>query len=77
VTLTIGVDVGGTNTDAVMLHNDAVLAWHKTPTTPDIQSGVEGAIEEVVKKAKTPPSSVSSIKIGTTVSFDSLLRMGS
>jgi N-methylhydantoinase A/oxoprolinase/acetone carboxylase beta subunit len=63
----IGIDVGGTNTDAVMLQNEAVLAWHKTPTTTDIQTGVERAIEEVVKKAAIPSDHVDSVKIGTTV----------
>ena len=63
----IGIDVGGTNTDAVILEKETVLAWHKTPTTPDIQSGVERAIEEVVKKARIPSTRVDSVKIGTTV----------
>ena len=66
----IGIDVGGTNTDAVILQNEAVLALHKTPTTVDIQSGVERAIEEVVKKAAILPDCVDSVKIGTTVSVD-------
>ena len=63
----VGIDVGGTNTDAVILQNEVVLAWHKTPTTTDIQSGVERAIEEVVKKAAIPSNHVDSVKIGTTV----------
>jgi predicted NBD/HSP70 family sugar kinase len=65
----IGIDVGGTNTDAVILQNEAVLAVHKTPSTTDIQSGVERAIEEVVKKADIPSDHVDSVKIGTTVSL--------
>ena len=63
----IGIDVGGTNTDSVILQGDNVLAWHKTPTTSDIQDGVEKAIQEVVKKAEIPPGHVDSVKIGTTV----------
>ena len=63
----IGIDVGGTNTDSVILQGDNVLAWHKTPTTSDIQDGVEKAIEEVVKKAGISPRHVGSVKIGTTV----------
>lgn len=63
----IGIDVGGTNTDAVYLQNEKVLAWHKTPTTPDIQSGVENAIEAIMKSAKLPFGHVDSVKIGTTV----------
>lgn len=63
----IGIDVGGTNTDAVLLRDDKVLAWHKTPTTADIQQGVEVAIEEVIRKADIPKDHVGSVKIGTTV----------
>jgi N-methylhydantoinase A/oxoprolinase/acetone carboxylase beta subunit len=63
----IGIDVGGTNTDSVILQGDNVLAWHKTPTTSDIQEGVERAIEQVVKKADIPPGHVDSVKIGKTV----------
>jgi len=62
----IGIDVGGTNTDAVILQKDEVLAWHKTPTTYDVQSGVEQAIEGVMKRAEIPSSHVESVKIGTT-----------
>jgi N-methylhydantoinase A/oxoprolinase/acetone carboxylase beta subunit len=65
----IGIDVGGTNTDSVILQNEHVLAWHKTPTTSDIQEGVERAIEAVIKKAKISSDHVDSVKIGTTVGF--------
>ncbi|WDK20970.1 hydantoinase/oxoprolinase [Colletotrichum graminicola] len=63
----IGIDVGGTNTDAVILRNDQVVAWYKTPTTSDIQAGVEHAIREVIRRGEMAPSQVSSVKIGTTV----------
>ena len=32
----IGIDVGGTNTDAVLMDGIDVLGWRKTPTTPDV-----------------------------------------
>lgn len=64
----IGIDVGGTNTDAVVLQNEEVLAWHKTPTTTDIQEGVELAIEAVVEQAEIRVGHVGAVKIGTTVS---------
>jgi activator of 2-hydroxyglutaryl-CoA dehydratase len=64
----IGIDVGGTNTDAVVLRDEKVLGWHKTPTTTDIQEGVELAIEAVVKKSGIPVNHVRAVKIGTTVS---------
>ncbi|KAH8663399.1 hypothetical protein BGZ60DRAFT_470898 [Tricladium varicosporioides] len=70
----IGIDVGGTNTDAVILQGDEVLACHKTPTTSDIQDGVERAIEEVVKKSEIAPSTVDSVKIGTTQFINAVLE---
>lgn len=64
--LRIGVDVGGTNTDAVLLRGRTVLASHKSPTTADVGSGVVGAIDDVLKRSKTPAASISAVMIGTT-----------
>lgn len=36
----IGIDVGGTNTDAVLMEGNAVLAEIKTATTEDVTSGI-------------------------------------
>ena len=36
----IGVDVGGTNTDAVLVDGRDVLAEAKTPTTADVTGGI-------------------------------------
>ncbi|KAH7305301.1 hypothetical protein B0I35DRAFT_114868 [Stachybotrys elegans] len=70
----IGIDVGGTNTDAVILRNDQVVAWYKTPTTSDIQAGVELAIREVIRRGGISPSEVSSVKIGTTQFVNAVLE---
>ena len=35
----IGIDVGGTNTDAVLVEEIAVLGSYKTPTTSDVTTG--------------------------------------
>jgi N-methylhydantoinase A/oxoprolinase/acetone carboxylase beta subunit len=64
--LRIGVDVGGTNTDAVLLRGRSVLASHKSPTTADVGSGIVGAIDEVLKRSKTPPAAIAAVMIGTT-----------
>ncbi|XMA08178.1 hypothetical protein WAI453_000969 [Rhynchosporium graminicola] len=73
----IGIDVGGTNTDSVILQNDRVLACHKTPTTPDIQKGVELAIEAVVREAGILADHVGSVKIGTTQFVNAVLEQDS
>ena len=41
----IGIDVGGTNTDAVLLEDDRVLHAIKTPTTADVLTGVRLALQ--------------------------------
>src|SRR5689334_17238381 len=40
----IGIDVGGTNTDAVLLDGDRVLTEVKVTTTPDVTGGVVEAL---------------------------------
>ena len=62
----IGVDVGGTNTDAVVLGPGGVLGWHKTPTTEDVFSGIVEAISAAVGKAGIDISHIDCVMIGTT-----------
>ena len=62
----IGVDVGGTNTDAVLLNGTEVLASVKVPTTMDIGSGVVGAISDLLTRSGTDPTQIQSVMIGTT-----------
>ncbi|RMF07999.1 MAG: hydantoinase/oxoprolinase family protein [Alphaproteobacteria bacterium] len=62
----IGVDVGGTNTDAALMDGAKVVASVKSPTTEDIATGVIGAIRSVLKEAQQDPSVVRTVMIGTT-----------
>jgi N-methylhydantoinase A/oxoprolinase/acetone carboxylase beta subunit len=64
--LHIGVDVGGTNTDAVLVEGKSVVASHKTPTTADVELGVMRAIRAVLQDGGVPTDSVSCVMIGTT-----------
>lgn len=41
----IGIDVGGTNTDAVLMDGTTTLAAVKHSTTPDVTSGIVQAVE--------------------------------
>ena len=41
----IGIDVGGTNTDAVLLEDGRVVHAVKTPTTEDVTGGIVAALE--------------------------------
>ena len=47
----IGVDVGGTNTDAVLMEGRTVMATHKAPTSANISGGIVNAISEVLTSA--------------------------
>jgi len=62
----IGIDVGGTNTDAVVIDGDQILGSIKTPTTQDVTSGVVNALRQVLKESKTAPESLDAVMIGTT-----------
>ncbi|MEV8015769.1 hydantoinase/oxoprolinase family protein [Streptomyces sp. NPDC086554] len=67
----IGIDVGGTNTDAALLgDDDRVLATAKSPTTSDITSGVTATV-----RALDPPvESVTAVMIGTTHFLNALVE---
>ncbi len=81
-TLRIGIDVGGTNTDAVIMSGREVRAAHKTPTTADVGSGVQSALTEVLRQAGASPDRIGAVMIGTThftnafVQARSLARVG-
>jgi N-methylhydantoinase A/oxoprolinase/acetone carboxylase beta subunit len=62
----IGVDVGGTNTDAVLMDGGTVAAWTKQPTTADVGGGVAAAITAVLKQAGVAADAVSAVMVGTT-----------
>ncbi|KAJ5287362.1 hypothetical protein N7478_003048 [Penicillium angulare] len=64
----IGVDVGGTNTDAVLISFDpiSVIASHKAPTTSDVTTGITNAVRKVLGASNAPLSSIECVIIGTT-----------
>jgi N-methylhydantoinase A/oxoprolinase/acetone carboxylase beta subunit len=64
--LRIGVDVGGTNTDAVVMDDDALRAWAKTPTTADVTGGIVASVSEALARAQVPLEQVAGLMIGTT-----------
>ena len=53
----IGIDVGGTNTDAVLMTDGRVEAAVKVPTTPDVTSGILDAIRRLRRRMGTAPRS--------------------
>ncbi len=70
----IGVDVGGTFTDAV-LALDGRLITAKAPTTPDDQSeGVMAAVRAALEQAGAPADEVREFSHGMTVATNALLE---
>ncbi len=70
--LRIGIDVGGTNTDAVLLgRGDELLARCKTPTTADPLDGIATALAAVAPEDR---SAVAMAALGTTHALNAILR---
>ncbi|MDF2678967.1 MAG: Hydantoinase/oxoprolinase [Brevibacillus sp.] len=63
----IGIDVGGTHTDAVLLDRDyRVLAQTKSSTTQDVSTGIYEAMREVITQAGVPREQITYAMLGTT-----------
>jgi N-methylhydantoinase A/oxoprolinase/acetone carboxylase beta subunit len=62
----IGIDVGGTHTDAVLMRDREVLAEVKQPTTRDVTGGIVAALRALVEASGAEPASVAAVMIGTT-----------
>ncbi len=71
----LGIDVGGTNTDAVILDgNDTVCAKCKTATTEDVSSGINRAVETVLRDASISPSLIEHAMLGTTHATNAIVE---
>ncbi len=71
----LGVDVGGTFTDAVLVDADGAVHTAKVPTTPaDQAAGVLDALHAVLARAGAAPEDVSGFAHGMTVATNALLE---
>lgn len=63
----IGIDVGGTNTDAVILDDQLTpIAKIKTPTTADVTTGIYQAMSLVLNQTTLDRSQIKYAMLGTT-----------
>src|SRR5262249_1820554 len=62
----LGVDVGGTNTDAVIMIGDDVIAAAKGRTAADVGEGLIAVVRAVLAAAEMSPASLATVMIGTT-----------
>ena len=62
----LGIDVGGTNTDAVLIDDDRnVVAEVKYPTSGDIYDGILGAVRACLKASGINRAEISQAMLGT------------
>ena len=64
--LKIGVDVGGTNTDAVLVSGFSVVAEVKKPTSNDVLGGVLAATRALLGASGVAVADIDTVIIGTT-----------
>jgi N-methylhydantoinase A/oxoprolinase/acetone carboxylase beta subunit len=62
----VGIDVGGTHTDAVLMDGNSVVAEIKRATTPDVTTGIRDALDGLLVQSAADPASVQAVMIGTT-----------
>jgi len=72
--LRIGIDVGGTNTDAVLIDGTTVLATHKSPTTVDVTAGIVEALAALQDQHPFEPTAIRGVMIGTTHFINALIE---
>ncbi len=69
----VGVDVGGTNTDAVLMDGRRLVGAVKVPTTADITTGITGAITELLQQTGQRDE-IQAVVVGTTHFTNALLE---
>ncbi|MEJ6009790.1 hydantoinase/oxoprolinase family protein [Novosphingobium aquae] len=76
MTYRLGVDVGGTFTDLLLLDQGSAAFWrHKTPSTPhDSSEGVLAGVDAICAKAGITPAEIEFFLHGTTVATNAVLE---
>lgn len=73
--LKIGVDVGGTNTDAVIVdHKCRVLGAEKVPTTKNVGESIYRALDRVLSSSGVNPQEIKYLMMGTTQCRNAILE---
>lgn len=73
--LRIGLDVGGTHTDAVVVDSaDRVLTWTKKRTTPEVTEGVAAALDGILEQLGGRATEVGRVMLGSTHGINAVLE---
>lgn len=72
---TIGIDIGGTHTDGVLLNSQGkIQSWGKSTTTIDLEAGVKIIISSLLAQAYISPADIQAVMIGTTHATNAILE---
>lgn len=75
MSIRIGIDSGGTFTDAVLVSEDGQIKITKTPSTPkDPSKGVYNALMKIISQCNFACGDISTLIHGTTVATNALLE---
>ncbi len=77
MTYLLGVDTGGTYTDAVIIDEarDVVLGSAKALTSrPDLAVGVGAAIDAAIAQAAVKPADIAMVSLSTTLATNALVE---
>jgi N-methylhydantoinase A/oxoprolinase/acetone carboxylase beta subunit len=73
--LKLGIDVGGTHTDSVVLNEtNELVGAVKSPTTPDVTSGIVTSLDMVLDKTNVDVSEIKYAAIGTTHCINAIVE---
>ena len=70
----IGIDVGGTNTDAVLVDKKNILSAKKSFTTKDVISGIKKSTEALFENNKYKKENIAAVMLGTTHFINAILQ---
>lgn len=71
----VGIDVGSTHTDAVIIdENSGLVSATKTQTTPDVTAGIIEALKKVLQISGVPRDEVVSVMFGTTHVLNAIVQ---
>lgn len=71
----VGIDVGSTHTDAVVIdENLNIVAAVKTMTTPDVTSGIVEALKLAVERSGVDPGDIKAVMFGTTHVINAVIQ---
>ena len=69
----VGVDVGGTNTDAVLMDGQQLAGAAKVPTTDDVTGGIVSVLNELLQQG-ADNRKIEAVMVGTTHFTNALLE---